>query len=121
MAESNKKTDKKEESEQEKRNKQLREAYEKSIANFEQTSNTLLSRIREQGISIHTPDPSITVKQRPEEISDIHILFSQQKPETVKEGKDDSEEQEKKANAKADAEADKDKSDDSSSSTSSNK
>lgn len=100
MAESNNKTNKKEESEQEKRNKKLREAYEKSISNFEQTSNHLLSRIRAQGVSIHTPNPSLTAKQRPEEISDIHILVSQQYPSSVKEGKDDSKEQEKKANEK---------------------
>lgn len=91
------KSKKKEESEQEKRNKQLREAYEKSMENFERTSNTILDTVRDRGVSIYAPDPLENAKQIPEEISDIHILYAQQLPEYVKEGKDDSEEQEKKA------------------------
>ena len=89
--------DKKEKSDQEKRNEKLRDAYEKSMENFEISSNEILSRVRDRGTSIYAPDPMGSAKQRPEEISDIHILFAQQIPSYVKEGKDDSEEQEKKA------------------------
>lgn len=100
--------DKKKETETEKRDKQLRAKYEKEMENFERTSNTILDEVRKKGVSIHAPNPQETPKQRPEEISDIHILFSQQKPEYVKEGKDDSEEQEKKAKQGSTSDKDKD-------------
>ena len=89
--------EKKEKSDQEKRNEKLRDAYEKSMENFEITSNEILERVREGGTSIYAPSPLENAKQRPEEISDIHILYSQQIPSYVQEGEDDSEEQEKKA------------------------
>lgn len=100
MAESTKNStssSKKKETEEEKRNKALREAYAKSMENYEATSNQLLESIRRNGMSIHVPNPQENAKQRPEEISDIHILIAQQIPSYVKEGEDDSEEQEKKA------------------------
>lgn len=94
---SSKKSTKKKETAEEKKNKELRAKYAKEMENFEKTSNTILDAVRENGVSIHTPNPQNSLKQSPEQISDIHILFSQQYPKYAKEGKDDSEEQEKKA------------------------
>lgn len=93
---------KKKESKQEKRNKALREKYAQEMKNFERTSNTILEKVRTTGTSVHAPDVKETVKQRPEQISDIHIVISQQYPKYAREGKDDSDEQEKKMTQKKD-------------------
>lgn len=79
------------------KDKKLREKYAKEMENFEKTSNIILEKVRNMGVSVHAPHPNYALKQSPEQISDIHILYSQQIPEYVKEGTDDSEEQEKKA------------------------
>ncbi|MGI6564913.1 hypothetical protein [Methanosphaera sp.] len=97
----NKSSKKKKETPEEKKNKELREKYAKEMANFEKTSNTILDSVRENGVSIHTPNPQNSLKQSPEEISDIHILFSQQYTKYGKEGEDTSEKQEKKSESEA--------------------
>lgn len=97
----NKSSKKKKETPEEKKNKELREKYAKEMANFEKTSNTILDSVREKGVSIHTPNPQNSLKQSPEEISDIHILFSQQYTKYGKEGEDTSEKQEKKSESEA--------------------
>lgn len=91
------KSKKKKKSEQEIRNDKLRAKYAKEMENYERTSNQILNVIRQKGVSVHAPNPSLAPKQAPEEITDIHIVFSQQLPKYAKEGEDDSEEQEKKA------------------------
>lgn len=83
-----KKTKKEEEAEQEEKNKALREKFWLEVENFEQTSNETLNHVREKGVSIDSTDAK---KKLPEQISDIHILFSRQKPEFVFEGVDTSE------------------------------
>lgn len=105
-------TKKTEKSEQEKRNEKLREAYAKEMENFELSSNEILDHVREKGVSIYAPNPLENAKQRPEEISDIHILFAQQLKEYAIEGTDDSEEQEKKTLEKAEEETSSNSSDD---------
>ena len=91
------KSKKKKKSEQEIRNDKLRAKYAKEMENYERTSNQILNVIRQKGVSVHAPNPSLAPKQAPEEITDIHIVFSQQLPKYAKEGEDDSEEKEKKA------------------------
>lgn len=91
------KSKKKKKSEQEIRNDKLRAKYAKEMENYERTSNQILNVIRQKGVSVHAPNPSLAPKQAPEEITDIHIVFSQQLPKYAKEGEDDSEEQEKKS------------------------
>lgn len=88
-------SNKKEETEIEKRNKALREKYAKEAENFEATSNQILAAVRNMGVSVHAPDPSETPKQSPEEIADIHIVISQQNPNAVVEAIDTSEQDEK--------------------------
>lgn len=87
--EAKKKKKKEEEEEQEKKNKALREQFQMEVENFEQTSNETLLHVREKGVSIDSTDAK---KKLPEQISDIHILFSRQKPEFVFEGVDTSDE-----------------------------
>ena len=93
MADDKKNNDKnkKEESKQEKRNKALREKYAQEMKNFERTSNTILEKVRTTGTSVHAPDVKETVKQRPEQISDIHIIISQQYPKYDSTKNDDTE------------------------------
>lgn len=91
----NDESEKKEETEIEKRNKALREKYAKEAENFEATSNQILEAVRNMGVSVHAPHPSETPKQSPEEIADIHIVISQQNPKAVVEAVDTSERDEK--------------------------
>lgn len=81
-----------EKEEQERKNKALRQLYEMESENFEKTSNAILQGVREKGVSVNDTNDK---KKLPEQISDIHILFSRQKPEFVFEGVDTSEELEK--------------------------
>lgn len=92
----NKETDKKkDEKDQEEINKALRQKYEREMHIYEEQSNEILDKVRKEGVSVDTRGGK---KKRPESISDIHILFSRQKPEFVKEGVDTSEELEKELN-----------------------
>ena len=109
---SNSSNDKKEtdeeKEEQERKNKALRQLYEMESENFEKTSNEILQRVREKGVSVNDTNDK---KKLPEQISDIHILFSRQKPEFVFEGVDTSEELEKELES-SDEEEDNDDSSD---------
>ena len=105
----------KDKSDEEKRNDKLREKYAKEMENYEKTSNKILEAIRSKGVSVHAPNPTLTPKQSPEEITDIHIVFSQQLPEYALEGEDDSEEQELKYKSAQTATTDTSNDDDSSS------
>lgn len=91
------------EKEQEAKNKALREKFQLEIENFEQTSNETLTHVREKGVSTDSADAK---KKLPEQISDIHILFSRQKPEFVFEGVDTSEELKKEIEGEDDDEDD---------------
>lgn len=90
---------KKKEEEQEKINKALRQKYEREMQIYEEQSNEILDGVRKVGVSVDTRGGK---KKRPESISDIHILFSRQKPEFVKEGVDTSEELEKELEGNSD-------------------
>ena len=63
--------------------------------NYETQSNEILDSVRAKGVSVTTTDEK---KKLPEQISDIHILFSTQFPEFVYEGVDTSDELEKELN-----------------------
>ena len=103
--EAKKKSKKEEEEEQEKKNKALREKFQLEVENFEQTSNETLDHVREKGVSIDSTDAK---KKLPEQISDIHILFSRQKPEFVFEGVDTSDELRKEIEGEDDDEEESD-------------
>lgn len=67
----------------------LRKKYEIEMENYERTSNQILEEVRKQGVSVHSKHG--TQKKLPEQVNDIHILISYQKPEFVEEGVDTSE------------------------------
>lgn len=93
------KTSKEDEEAQEEKNRALRQAFEMETENFNKTSNAILQGVREKGISVNDTNDK---KKLPEQISDIHILFSRQKPEFVVEGVDTSEELEKELEESSD-------------------
>lgn len=90
-----KETTKKDDKDQEEINKALRQKYEREMQIYEEQSNQILDGVRKVGVSV---DSRGGKKKRPESISDIHILFSRQKPEFVHEGVDTSDELEKELN-----------------------
>ena len=96
MAENDTQTDKaKKDNNQDEINRALRQKYEREMVIYEEQSNKILDGVRKKGVSVNTTDDK---KKLPEMITDIHILFSRQKPEYVEEGVDTSEELEKELN-----------------------
>lgn len=72
---------------QDERDELYRQKFEYEMDNYDQTSNKILDGVREKGVSISTSGDK---KHLPEMITDIHILYSRQKPEFVFEGVDTS-------------------------------
>lgn len=72
---------------QDEKDELYRQKFEYEMDNYDYTSNQMLDEIRQKGVSISTTGDK---KHLPEMITDIHILYSRQKPDFVKEGVDTS-------------------------------